>query len=110
MNWLKTAISTGAFEEQTAEDDGSCSLLCQNDLDQSLENPKHQSVLSQPLTDNETASKAFLKLSLKEAYVDMVEAGVHLCRTSNEKITPKSPNPGAAYSTSFFSTQLAIPS
>ena len=33
MNWLKRAISTGAFEEQTAEDDGSCSTLCENDLD-----------------------------------------------------------------------------
>jgi hypothetical protein len=40
MEWFKTAISTGAFEEQTIED-GCSSILCEGDLDQSLEEPQH---------------------------------------------------------------------
>ncbi|MCJ1263054.1 hypothetical protein MMC22_002924 [Lobaria immixta] len=38
VNWLKTAIVTGAFEEEAAEEDDSGSLLLEDDLNQSFEN------------------------------------------------------------------------
>ena len=40
VNWLKTAIVTGAFEEEAAEEDESGSLLLEDDLNQSFENPE----------------------------------------------------------------------
>lgn len=46
MNWFKTAISAGVFEEQTTED-GSISILYDDDLSQSSEDLGHDNVLSQ---------------------------------------------------------------
>ncbi|MCJ1267062.1 hypothetical protein MMC22_006947 [Lobaria immixta] len=40
MNWLKRAIESEAFEEETAEEDESSSLFLEDDLDQSFENPE----------------------------------------------------------------------
>lgn len=57
MNWFKTAISTGAFEEQVedalqdASKDGSNSILRGEDPSQSLEHPGDDTVLSHPLED-----------------------------------------------------------
>ncbi|MCJ1272199.1 hypothetical protein MMC22_012107 [Lobaria immixta] len=51
MNWFKRVISTGAFEEVAAEEDGSSSILCEEDLSQSLEDPEHDTVSSQTLED-----------------------------------------------------------
>lgn len=47
VNWLKTAISTGAFEEQIVEDESS-STLCDDDSRQSLEDAGLDAVPSQP--------------------------------------------------------------
>ena len=57
VNWFKTAISIGAFEEQPA-DDGSRSILCENDLSQSLEDLENEIGLSQSWEDvgNDTVS------------------------------------------------------
>lgn len=51
VNWLKTTISTGAFEDQIAEDVSSISILCEDDSSQSLEDPGQEPVLSQPSED-----------------------------------------------------------
>ena len=51
VNWLKTAISTGAFEDQIAEDGSSTSILCEDDLSQSLVDPGQEPVLIQPSED-----------------------------------------------------------
>ena len=50
MSWFKTAISTGAFEEQSAED-GSSRILCEDDTRESLEDSAHDNVLSRSLED-----------------------------------------------------------
>lgn len=50
MNWFKAAISSGAFEEQPAEDE-SDGMLSQDDVSQSLEDLGHETVGSQPLED-----------------------------------------------------------
>lgn len=50
VDWLKTAISTGAFEEQKAEDESS-SILEEDDSTHSLEDLSHETVLGQPLED-----------------------------------------------------------
>lgn len=50
VNWFKTAISTGAFEEQIAEDGPDSSTSRENNF-QSLEDPEDETVLSQPLDD-----------------------------------------------------------
>lgn len=50
MNWFKAAISTGAFEEQPADDE-SDGMLSQDDVSQSLEDLRLETVWSQPLED-----------------------------------------------------------
>lgn len=50
MNWFKTVICTGPFEEQTAED-GSSSIIQDQYLVQTLEDVEHVALLSQPLED-----------------------------------------------------------
>ncbi|MCJ1266071.1 hypothetical protein MMC22_005953 [Lobaria immixta] len=59
VNWFKTAIGTGAFEEQPP-DDGSRSILCENDLSQSLEDLEKEIGLSQSWEDvgNDTGLKS----------------------------------------------------
>ncbi|MCJ1462733.1 hypothetical protein MMC07_001336 [Pseudocyphellaria aurata] len=54
VNWFKTAISTGAFEEQKSEAETS-SILDEDDLT-SWENPKRGTLLTQHLEDPETGS------------------------------------------------------
>lgn len=51
MDWLKTAIRTGAFEEQTVEGESS-STLCDDDLSQSLEDAGHDALPRQPLENS----------------------------------------------------------
>lgn len=51
VNWFKTAIDTGALEEETAEEDGSSSILLEDDLSQPFGAPGHDTVLNQPLED-----------------------------------------------------------
>ena len=55
VNWFKTAISTGAFEEQTGEDETS-SIFSHDDLSQSLEDLRRDTFLTQHLEDQEHAS------------------------------------------------------
>lgn len=43
MNWFKTAIDTGAFEEQAAEE-WPGSSLCEDDFSQPLKNQGHNAV------------------------------------------------------------------
>lgn len=50
VNWFKVAMTTGAFEEQPAED-GSSSILCDDDFGQKLEDMEKDTLLSQPLED-----------------------------------------------------------
>lgn len=50
MNWFKTAVSTGAFEKQTGEDE-SGSIIGEDDLSQSLEDPGQATGLNQALED-----------------------------------------------------------
>ncbi|MCJ1469064.1 hypothetical protein MMC07_007696 [Pseudocyphellaria aurata] len=52
LNWFKTAISTGAFEEQTLETE--TSMLDEDDLSQSWEDPRRDTLLL--LEDPETGS------------------------------------------------------
>ncbi|MCJ1272192.1 hypothetical protein MMC22_012100 [Lobaria immixta] len=67
VNWLKTAIVTGAFEEEAAEEDESGSLLLEDDLNQSFENPEPDNTVPyQPSKDvgndpNLTSSSAGLQ-------------------------------------------------
>ncbi|MCJ1263552.1 hypothetical protein MMC22_003422 [Lobaria immixta] len=52
VNWLKTAIVTGAFEEETAEEDESSSLLLEDYSSQSFENlGPDDTVIYQPSKD-----------------------------------------------------------
>ena len=46
VNWFKTAISTGAFEEQTVEAETS-SVFLRDDLNLALEDPRHDTSLNQ---------------------------------------------------------------
>ena len=55
VNWFKTAISTGAFEEQTVEADTS-SISSHDDFSQSLEDLRRDTSLTQHLEDQEHAS------------------------------------------------------
>lgn len=48
MNWFRRAISTGAFEEQTAEDG---SGIMSNE-DDPFQDPGHETVLDQPSLDD----------------------------------------------------------
>ena len=50
VNWFKAAISTGAFEEQTADEESS-SILLENTLSQSSEDSGHDNVLTRSLQD-----------------------------------------------------------
>lgn len=43
VDWLKTAISTGAFKEHAA-DDGSSSILCEDEISQSSDDPGNDTV------------------------------------------------------------------
>lgn len=52
VNWFKTALRTGAFEEQSAEG-GPSGTLWDDDPSQSLEEPGHDPVSNQPLEDVE---------------------------------------------------------
>ena len=52
MNWFRTAIGTGAFEERTVED-RSNRLLGEDDSRQSLDDSGHGSTLSKFLGDEE---------------------------------------------------------
>ena len=63
LNWFKTAVNTGAFDEQVV-DDGSSSITCEDDSGQSLNDPGHENVLSQPLENLEgyTVSKQIIVL------------------------------------------------
>ncbi|MCJ1469996.1 hypothetical protein MMC07_008641 [Pseudocyphellaria aurata] len=55
LNWFKTAISTGAFEEQTLESEPS-SMLDGDDLSQSWEDPRRDTLFKQHLKDPETGT------------------------------------------------------
>ena len=55
VNWFKTAISTGAFEEQTVEGETS-SIISHDGLSQSLEDPKRDTSSSQHIEDPEHAT------------------------------------------------------
>lgn len=52
VNWFKTAGRTGAFEEQSAEA-GPSGIAWDDDSSHSLDEPGHDTVLSQPLEDAE---------------------------------------------------------
>ena len=59
VNWLKTSIVTGVFEEETAEGNESSSVFLEDDLIQSFENRgPDDTVLYQPSKDvgNDTVS------------------------------------------------------
>lgn len=55
VNWFKTAISTGAFEEQTVEAETS-SVFLHDDLNLSLEDLRHDTSLNQHLEYQKHAS------------------------------------------------------
>ncbi|MCJ1462090.1 hypothetical protein MMC07_000690 [Pseudocyphellaria aurata] len=55
LNWFKTAISTGAFEEQALEAERS-SMLDEDDLSQSWEDPRRDTLLQQHLENPETGT------------------------------------------------------
>lgn len=50
VKWFKTAISTGAFQEQTVKD-GPSSILGEDDLSHSLNDLGHDAVPNRPLKD-----------------------------------------------------------
>lgn len=63
VNWFKTAINIGAFDEQVVDDESS-SIFCEDDSGQSLDDSGHEIVLSQPLENLEdyTVSKHIIVL------------------------------------------------
>lgn len=51
VDWFKAAVRTGAFEEESAEENRSSSILLEDGLSQSSGNTEPDTVYSQPLED-----------------------------------------------------------
>ena len=56
VNWLKTAISKGAFEELTPEEESRSISWGYDNVNHHLENPQRNSILSQPLVNEDNVS------------------------------------------------------